>query len=221
MRYSFVLCLLFALLFACNPPVSKKHILVIGDSNGVGEGWVFAFQELRGGGPLVNTAIGGNTLGFNGQNTLRRNTIEQLTGYLRKGYAEMGEIDEILIALGTNDCKAEYGDRRVEVTKNLEKVLTRTKAFFEERGQEVPRIVLMTPPAAGGDEVVSAEFQGVKACLADLAEEIRKVATREGYCLVDWQQTPGEAVLTTSRDGIHFSAPGYQMLGQAVLEACY
>jgi len=62
----------------------------------------------------------------------------------------MGSIDEILISLGTNDCKAEYAERRSEPSEHLATLLTRTKAFFSERGQDVPRIVLLTPPAAGG-----------------------------------------------------------------------
>ena len=221
MRTLSLLFLAAFLLVSCNPPLNKRHVLVIGDSNGAGEGWVYAFQEARGGGPLVNTSIGGNTFGFNGMGQLRLNTLEQLTNYLRKAYAEMGQVDEILIALGTNDCKAEYADRRDEVTENLEKLLTRTKAFFADRGQAVPRIVLLTPPPAAADDKVSAEFQGVKACLAEVSAGIRAVAAREGYCLVDLQTVPGDEVLAYSRDGIHFSAVGYKLLGEAVLADCY
>lgn len=219
---SLFLFLIFAtLLTACKPSASKRSILVIGDSNAVGEGWVYAFQELRGGGPLVNTAIGGNTVGFDGQNTIRRNTLEQLTSYLRRGYAEMGAIDEIIIGLGTNDCKAEYADRRAEGRANLDKLLERTKAFFSERGQPLPRIVLLTPPPAGADAVVSDEFRGVKACLADLSDHIRAVAAREDLCLVDLQRQPGDAILNDSRDGIHFGAEGYRAIAGAVLGGCY
>jgi len=37
------------LLTTCSPALSKRNILVIGDSNGAGKGWVYQFQELRGG----------------------------------------------------------------------------------------------------------------------------------------------------------------------------
>lgn len=209
------------LLTACSPALSKRNILVIGDSNGAGKGWVYQFQELRGGGPLVNTSIGGNTFGFNGMGELRRNTLENLTAYLRKGYAEMGSIDEILISLGTNDCKAEYGDRREEPAEHLATLLTRTKAFFEERGQNVPRIVLITPPAAGDNSAVIDEFQGVRTCLENLSEQIRTIAAAEGMCLVDFQQKPGKALLSFSKDGIHFDEQGYKLLAEAVVGSCY
>lgn len=208
-------------LTACAAPLGKKHLLVIGDSNGAGKGWVYHLQELRGGGPLVNTSLGGNTIGFNGMGELRRNTLENLTAYLRKGYAEMGQIDEILIGLGTNDCKAEYADRRADVYDNLDRLLTGVDEFFASRGQAVPRIVLLTPPPAGADDVVIGEFAGVSDCLAELAERIRTTAARRGHCLVDLQQQPGPGVLAYSRDGIHFNAEGYQQLAEAVVRACY
>ncbi len=125
-----LILLSFFILTACSPSLSKRNILVIGDSNGAGKGWVYQLQEVRGGGPLVNTSIGGNTFGFNGMGELRRNTLENLTPYLRKGYAEMGSIDEILISLGTNDCKAEYADRRNELSYLLSSLLTLTLSFF-------------------------------------------------------------------------------------------
>lgn len=209
------------LLTACSPALNKRNILVIGDSNGAGKGWVYQFQELRGGGPLVNTSIGGNTFGFNGMGELRRNTLENLTPYLRKGYAEMGSIDEILISLGTNDCKAQYTDRRSEPAEHLATLLQRTKAFFNERGQNVPRIVLITPPAAGDNAAVSDEFQGVKSCLENLSDQIRAVATAEGLCLVDFQQDPGDQLLTFSSDGIHFNEQGYKLLAEKVVAGCY
>ncbi|MFT5016470.1 MAG: lysophospholipase L1-like esterase [Neolewinella sp.] len=216
-----LILLSFFILTACSPSLSKRNILVIGDSNGAGKGWVYQLQEVRGGGPLVNTSIGGNTFGFNGMGELRRNTLENLTPYLRKGYAEMGSIDEILISLGTNDCKAEYADRRNEPAEHLATLLTRTRAFFSERGQDVPRIVLITPAAAGENAAVSDEFQGVKACLKDLSDQIRAVAAAEGLCLVDFQQKPGDQLLKFSKDGIHFDERGYKLLAEAVVSGCY
>jgi lysophospholipase L1-like esterase len=216
-----LILLSFFILTTCSLPLSKRNVLVIGDSNGAGKGWVYQLQELRDGGPLVNTSIGGNTFGFNGMGELRRNTLENLTPYLRKGYAEMGSIDEILISLGTNDCKAEYADRRNEPAEHLATLLTRTRAFFSERGQDVPRIVLITPAAAGENTAVSDEFQGVKACLKDLSDQIRAVAAAEGLCLVDFQQKPGDQLLKFSKDGIHFDERGYKLLAEAVVSGCY
>lgn len=216
-----LITLLFLIMTACTPALNQRKILVIGDSNGANQGWVYQLQELRGGGPLVNTSISGNTIGFDGMGEMRRNTLENLTAYLRKGYAEMGDIDEILICLGTNDCKAEYADRRTAPAIHLNTLLTRTRQFFDERGQEVPRIVLMTPPVAGSDKVVNEAFQGVSGCLASLSADIRAIARREGLCYVDFQDNPGPAILKFSDDGIHFSPEGYKLLAAEVVKTCY
>jgi lysophospholipase L1-like esterase len=211
----------FLFMTACTPALKERNILVIGDSNGANQGWVYQLQELRGGGPLVNTSIGGNTIGFDGMGEMRRNTLENLTSYLRKGYAEMGDIDEILICLGTNDCKAEYANRRTAPAIHLNTLLTRTREFFDERGQDVPRIVLMTPPVAGTDKVLSEEFQGAGACLVSLSADIRAIARREGLCYVDFQDKPGQAILEFSDDGIHFNPEGYKLLAAEVVKACF
>ncbi|WP_420457716.1 SGNH/GDSL hydrolase family protein [Neolewinella sp.] len=220
-RTTFLL-LVTTLLMTCTTPLRKRNLLIIGDSNGAArEGWVAQLQDIRGGGPLVNTSLGGNTIGFTDDGDMGRNTLENLTPYLRRGYAELGGIDEILIALGTNDCKQKFGDRHDEIITNLETLLSRTQAFFTERGQDMPRIVLLTPPPAGANEMVSDEFQGVKQCTADFSAELRTLAAREGYCLVDLQTKPGDRVLTYSQDGIHFDAEGYRLLARAVVSACY
>ena len=217
----FALLLLALLLSTCTQPLRKRNVLVIGDSNGAApDGWVAQLQNVRGGGPLVNTSLSGNTVGFNDGGSAR-NTLENLSPYLRRGYAEMGGIDEIIIGLGTNDCKQKFGDRHDEIITNLETLLTRTAAFFVERGQDMPHIVLLTPPPTGTDADVSAEFRGVKQCTADYTAQLRALADREGYCLVNLQQTPGDAVLQHSRDGIHFDAQGYKLLARRVVNQCY
>ncbi|PPK88522.1 lysophospholipase L1-like esterase [Neolewinella xylanilytica] len=219
---SFTGLLLVFFLAGCQPPLAKRNILVIGDSNAAAaDGWVFQLQRMRNRGPLVNTALSGNTFGFTDNGNRDRNTLENLTVYLRRGYAEMGGIDEILIGLGTNDCKDQFSDREAEVVTNLEEVLTRIRRFFDERGQDFPRIVLLTPPPVAGNEVVSAEFQGARDCTAALSGTLRTIATREGFCLVDWQERPGDEILVHSEDGIHFNREGYQLLARQVVRSCY
>ena len=214
--------LLLVSLDGCRTPLSRRNVLVIGDSNGAAaDGWVYQLQQLRSRGPMVNTAISGNTFGFTDNGNRDRNTLENLTSYLRRGYAEMGGIDEIIIGLGTNDCKDKFSDREAEITTNLETLLRRTRQFFDERGQEFPRIVLLTPPPVGTDDKVSEEFQGARECTARLSERLREIATTEGYCLTDWQQRPGDEVLRYSEDGIHFDRTGYEALARQIVRSCY
>lgn len=217
-RFLFLLLTVFTL-SACTTGFKQRNLLVIGDSNGEREGWVYQLQQIRGGGPLVNTSLSGNTIGFNYDGNRSMNTLDNLTRYLRKGYAEMGGIDEILICLGTNDCKARFADDHEKISDNLMELLRESREFFTERGQELPRFVLLTPPAM--DESRIDEFAGGEACIADLSAAVRKVAAAEGLCLVDLQQQPGEKLLEYSKDGIHFNAEGYKRWAEAVVESCY
>lgn len=222
MRLSQLLLTLTLLsLTTCSVPLDKRHLLVLGDSNGERQGWVYQFQELRGGGPLVNTSISGNTIGYSYGADTRLNSLENLTNYLRLGYAEMGQIDEILIGLGTNDCKTRFAKNEPDAAANLDTLLNRTARFFADRGQDMPRIVLLTPPPIATDNELIDEFQGARACVTALSERIRGIGAERGYCVVDLQAEPGVAVLEQSADGIHFNERGYRMLGRAVLEQCY
>lgn len=207
------------LLTACSAKLSEKNLLVIGDSNGERQGWVYQLQQIRGGGPLVNTSLSGNTVGFDYEGDRSKNTLENLSTYLRKGYAEMGGIDEILICLGTNDCKARFADKHDEVEENLSTLIERSKAFFTDRGQAVPRFVILTPPAM--DDTKIEEFAGGEECIAALSASIRSYAAAEGICVVDLQDNPGRELLDYSQDGIHFNATGYAAWAEAIVAACY
>ncbi|MEL7161984.1 MAG: GDSL-type esterase/lipase family protein, partial [Bacteroidota bacterium] len=181
---------------------------------------VYHLQEARGGGPLVNTALSGNTIGFNYGGDLSKNTLENLTGYLRTGYAELGEIDDVLISLGTNDCKGEFAERHDEIAGMLRQLVDRTQAFFTERGQDVPRIVLITPPPLDGSKS-NANFSAATPCVEAVAGAYRDLAAEKGLCLVDLHKNPGTGVLTYSKDGVHFSKEGYAEMAAAILETCY
>lgn len=217
--FALALLVSFSILCACTTGFRQRNLLVIGDSNGERAGWVYQLQQIRGGGPLVNTSVGGNTVGFNYDGNRALNTLENLTSYLRKGYAEMGGIDEILICLGTNDCKARFSDQHGQIGGNLTRLLTDARAFFTERGQQPPRFVLLTPPPM--DDTKVDEFAGGEACIAELTRTIRAFAADEDICLVDLQQNPGEEVLKFSKDGIHFDAAGYKLWAEAIVERCY
>ncbi len=213
------LLLLVFFVTACSTKLSERNLLVIGDSNGEREGWVYQLQSIRGGGPLVNTSLSGNTIGFNYDGDRSKNTLENLNSYLRKGYAEMGGIDEILICLGTNDCKARFADEHKNIKEHLANLVDRAASFFADRGQAVPRFVIITPPAM--DDTVLEEFAGGESCITTLTENIRSYAAASGICVVDLQKQPGRQLLEYSEDGIHFNAVGYKAWAEEIIDACY
>ncbi|MEL6141112.1 MAG: GDSL-type esterase/lipase family protein [Bacteroidota bacterium] len=207
---------------ACQPALKKRRILVLGDSNGaVQSGWVYQFQQLRGGGPLVNTSVSGNTIGFNGLGDERLNTLSQLVPYLRRGYAEMGAIDDVIIALGTNDCKITYADASAERHVNYRSLLEEIKKFFTDRGQSLPKIILLSPPPIDDAKTEEGEFKGAAACVTELASFISELATSEGYCTTNLITSLGDQLLKYSEDGIHFDATGYELIARELVESCY
>ena len=217
---SLTLLLLLALT-TCATPLGKRSLLVIGDSNGEREGWAYQFQELRGGGPFVNTSLSGNTLGYDYGSNTSMNTLENLTTYLRRGYAEMGAIDDIIIMLGTNDCKARFRDNRSGPGDHLIELLERTNRFFNERGQPAPRIVVATPPSFGPDDKVPEEFRGGQECISTYSRQVLQIAQERGLCVVNLRESPGDDIQVFSEDGIHFSEPGYVAIARAILDECY
>ncbi len=219
-QFILLLSLLFCLT-ACPKSLGKKRILIIGDSNAAGQGWAFQFQQIRNGGPLVNTAAGGNTIGFDGMDDPKLNTLNQLVVHLRRGYAEMGGMDEIIIGLGTNDCKQIYERATAERHVNYRKLINDITAFFAERGQELPRIVLVSPPPIASDDDVIDEFNGAAACVAEMGAFLRKLALEKGFCYVDLLENPGSSLLDNSTDGIHFNALGYEIIAQQIVNSCY
>lgn len=220
--YLLICWLLLGLLSACSQPLKKRQVLVIGDSNGAADkGWVFQFQQLRKGGPLVNTAVSGNTIGFDGMGSDQLNTISQLSRYLRRGYAEMGGIHEIIISLGTNDCKKQYEGLNAERHVNYRRLLTEINTFFTARGQSLPRIVLLSPPPAAEDAQLNEEFHGAAACISELADFLAELAAEKGYCYVNLLEKPGASLLNFSEDGIHFNANGYELIARQLIKKCY
>lgn len=195
---------------------------MIGDSNGAAEkGWVFQFQQLRKGGPLVNTSVSGNTVGFDGMGSSNLNSLDQLVVYLRRGYAELGAIDEIIIALGTNDCKSEYRDATANRHVNFRKLLDETRNFFKDRGQDIPRIVIMSPPPIAADLPANSEFKNGATCVEELAIFLGDLAAEYGYCYTNLISRRGTELLKNSKDGVHFDAIGYEKIARQLITECY
>lgn len=169
---------------------------------------------------MVNTSISGNTIGFDGQGKKRLNSVDQLTVYLRRGFAEMGGVDEIIIALGTNDCKAEYRPNTEEREKYYVTLLDNIERFFKERGQEIPRIVLLSPPPMGPEDRLSTTFKGGSECVASFTEYLGELAARRGLCFSDLSKTQRD-LLQYSEDGVHFDVTGYELIARKLIQDCY
>jgi hypothetical protein len=212
---------LIFLLVGCTPGVSKLHILVIGDDYAADKsGWVYYFQQLRSGGPIVNLAVKGSTIGFPSPKRPELNTLNNLVPYLRKGFAEMGAIDEVIIQLGTNDCRTNYQALNVERDVNLREVIDGIAAFFVERGQEVPRILLVSPPPLADNDQQGDAFENSGSCIAELSNSLRRLADREGLCYVDLGRVK-ELGSYQNKNGITYQSRGAELMAKAILDYCF
>lgn len=207
-------------LFQCGQPRKSARWLVIGDDLAVGsEGWVAELQAQRGGGTILNVSKAELTASFGLNRDRELNASEQVANYLRRAYAEMGGLNVVVVALGLNDCRDEFLGRDEERVNGYSNLFDRLEAFFDDRGQDRPQIIVTTPPplpaqAAGSGFATSAE------CLAMLSNNLRQMVTERGYCLVDWQAIP-PTLFPSERPAIgRLSPAGNRMIASKLLQDC-
>jgi len=195
--------------------IPSKSILVLGDSNGAAEhGWVNQLKKLRPEDLIVNTSISGNTIGFDNFGSTRLNTLKMLDSYLSKGIENMGRIDEVIVLLGTNDCKAVFDDQLKKVPGNLEKLVLSIQN--SEAFEKAPEIIIVSPPPYGPDKILPEKYKGGAKRVKYLHKEFRKVAQKMNVGYVDIHTSLESAFDVLSFDGVHLSEEGQQILAKKI-----
>ncbi|PHI20830.1 hypothetical protein CEQ90_05560 [Lewinellaceae bacterium SD302] len=221
LKSKYLIILLAIIFVACNPPVNKRHILIIGDDYAAGrDGWVQAFQRIRKGGPLLNTAVMGATTAFPNPSSPQTNSLDQLVPNLRRGFAEMGAVDEVIVQLGLNDCQKRYQAGSVEQSVSFRELIAEIDSFFLKRGQDAPRIVLVSPPPLAADETLDATFAGGADCVARITANVQQLANSRDLCFVDLSANP---LLETYRNanGYTYTQEGLEIMARSILKNCY
>ncbi|MEM6398276.1 MAG: hypothetical protein AAF741_18135 [Bacteroidota bacterium] len=213
----FGICLL---MLQCGQPRKSARWLIVGDDLGVGaNGWVTELKTQRGGGQMLNLSQNELTAAFNLNRDLNLNASEQIGDYLRRAYAEMGGLDVVVIALGLNDCRDEFYGRDEDRRNGFMTLFDRLEAFFDDRGQERPKIIVATPPPLPKQQPGSG-FATTSECLASLTNQLRPVIISRGYCLADWQALPPN-LFPAERPAIgQLSPAGNRMIASKVLQDC-
>ncbi|MFC2115959.1 GDSL-type esterase/lipase family protein [Bacteroidota bacterium] len=196
--------------------VRGKSILTIGDSNGeLEKGWVFQLQQLRFEDKIFNTCISGNTIGFNNLGTAKRNTLLNVDRFIHEGYDAMGEMDAIVIMLGTNDCKAVFDDSLKLVPGNMQNLISKIKVHEVYR-QFNPQIYIVSPPPVGPENVLIAKYHGSVKRIEFLQSEFKKVAETEDCIFVDCYSELKENFELLSVDGIHLTPEGQKIIAKTI-----
>src|SRR5204862_409161 len=130
----------------------RRVVLAIGDSNGeAADGWPVWLRQLLAADVFINNSQSGRTLGLDNPDE-RKNGLANITVYMDQAVTEAGEgVDDVVMMLGTNDCKLCFEERLGEVEGNLRKMIERIRKH-DNGGKWSPRITVVAPPPYGPDE---------------------------------------------------------------------
>ena len=197
--------------------IPSRTILAIGDSNGALEyGWVNQLRMQRKKDVIVNTCRAGNTIGFDNLGNRELNTLRNVDEFLKK---TPGKPDDIIILLGTNDCKAIFDNQLKEVPDNLARLIRRIREHTGSGGGKVPRIVIVSPPPYAEDALLAEKYKGGSRRVEFLASAFAKVA-RENNCIyVDLHGKIKTVYPYLTEDGIHLTKEGQVMIATIINES--
>lgn len=192
--------------------IPSRTVLILGDSNGANaRGWVYQLQKKRFNQLFYNTSISGNTLGFDNNGQGNKNMLKNIHKHLRNYDPQKNSINQILIMLGTNDCKNEYAERLDEVPLHYRSLLDSIVNYYDQGFQ--PDIVMISPPPYGDDEILEEKYYEASGRIRILNEEFKKVAAAYEVPYMDVQPLLWPLFDDISRDGVHFNEEGYALLG--------
>lgn len=194
-------------------------ILAIGDSNGEFDfGWVAQLQRIRSGDKIVNTAISGNTIGFDNLGRTELNTLRNVDSFMERGGSELNGMDAVVIMLGTNDCKAIFTDSLQKVPKNMERLISKIKAHSVYR-EFHPEIFIVSPPPFGPAEMLTAKYEGGAKRIEYLQGKFKKIAKKENCIFVDAYSGIKKDFKNITSDGIHLTPEGQHQLAEIISAA--
>lgn len=121
-------------------------------------------------------------------------------------------VDLLIIMLGTNDCKVQFGVSPDQIAEGIEKILDKA----EESLPKDFKILLIAPvpmkeEAAFPDGLSDFDKNSVVMSY-DLAEEYKKLAQKHGCSFLD----ASKVTEVSKIDGVHLDSAGHEALAEAV-----
>lgn len=123
-------------------------------------------------------------------------------------------LDMIIIMLGTNDLKIEYGASIKAITSQLGSLCELALGNGIGQNGEDPTILILTPPQLGNltDPLFSSSYLGLNQSLSGLNKSYSDFALKNGFEFFDTSFIiPGP-----DTDGIHFDLKDHKQLGEAL-----
>lgn len=186
---------------------AMKRIFIYGDSNVWGDSfvgsrvrhsdrWVNRLKrELRGKAHIIADGLSGRVAGDFCKAKPYKNGKQAFAKALQRA----GNVDIIIIALGTNDLQQQYGRTAQAIIHDL--------TDYQKLADSAD-VVYLLPPAFSTGEDSGPEF-------TEQSEEIRQEILRHKDSLGEYIELP----LMPLSDGIHFSAKGHRLLARIVKNA--
>lgn len=199
--------------------VNSKSILTIGDSNGAYEGgWVDQLKGIRFNDFIYNTAVSGNTIGFENNDNIKLNTLLNIDHYLDDAVTELKNLDAIVIALGTNDCKTIFADSLQLVPEKLRELIEKIKSNPAVKNYGSSIYIVSAPPFGKLSETHD-EFTNAARRMDWLNLEIAKVAEKQGCKFIDTHTRLKGVMDYLTDDGIHLYPTGQRLMAKIISAA--
>ncbi len=193
-------------------------ILALGDSNGaLRDGWVYQLKKIRPNDTIYNISVSGATIGFNNLGRRSLNTLSSIGAYMDKAYTRLGKIDNIIIMLGTNDCKAVFKDSLSYVPENMRKLITEIRKKAKNH-KDKPVIFMVSPPPFGPDDMLGEKYTGGLDRVTRLNEELRRIAENENVQFINTFGILLPVFRNLTIDGVHLNEDGQKMIALIIQE---
>lgn len=186
---------------------TMKRIFIYGDSNVWGDSfvgsrvrysdrWVNRLKrELRGKAHIIADGLSGRVAGDFCKAKPYKNGKQAFT----KALQQAGNVDTIIIALGTNDLQQQYGRTAQAIIQDL---------IEYQKLAHSATVIYILPPAFSTGEDSGPEF-------TEQSEAIRQEILQNKEALGEYIELP----FIPLSDGIHFSAKGHRLVARAVKQA--
>ncbi len=193
------------------------HVLAIGDSNGdLPGGWVHRLEKEVPWIKLINAAKSGRTIGFDNNRDTSLNERRLLEQHLRKAKAAMdGKVDWVIVALGTNDAKADFDGREDEVIANYQWLLDGIISFKKEQ-QLNYRVLAILPPPIEGNADTEGKYVGANKRLLYFNQAFGKLLKERGIFTIDAFGTFSKWEHSFTTDGVHLNEKAQNQLSMDI-----
>ncbi len=165
---------------------------------------------------VLEEGLGGRTTDLDYPESMNRPGRNGRT-YLLPALLSHNPIDVVVLMLGTNDLKIQFGRPAAEVVAAIAGLLDDVAAHGRTDASRAPEVVLASPPHI---DVTAPDFADVNGAFYDatsaakalqLAGPLAELAAARGATFVD-----AATVAETGADGTHFSVPSHERFARVI-----